>query len=171
MPTVRPREESVKCLECGETVKVRRENYRYRECGLPNVILHKVEVGRCPKCGDVEVSIPGIEQLHRGLALLVARKRVRLAPEEVRFLRKHLGWSGVDFAQHMGVASETVSRWETGKAEIGPVADRLLRLMVANRKPFQEYPLENLERIDSRSARPLKLEMAIADRVWQLAGA
>jgi len=94
-----------------------------------------VEVDRCPKCGAVEIVIPRIEELHRALALAILRKRGRLAAPEVRFLRKYLGWSGADFAKHMGVDAATVSRWENEEQPMGPVADRLLRLMVVTREP------------------------------------
>src|SRR5437879_11660470 len=107
--------DALECSECGGSMKRARENYRYAESGLPNVILLGVEVSRCPTCGRVEVSIPRMAALHEGLARAISRKETRLAPEEVRFLRKHLGWSGTDFAGVMGVAPETVSRWETGK--------------------------------------------------------
>jgi transcriptional regulator with XRE-family HTH domain len=65
----------------------------------------------------------------------------------VRYLRKYLGWSGADFAAHMGATRETVSRWETGDAPIGPTADRLLRLMVVTKTPVDDYSLELLSTI------------------------
>jgi DNA-binding transcriptional regulator YiaG len=57
--------------------------------------------------------------------VVVTAWRSGFTGEEVRFLRKSLGWSGSDFAKHMGVAEETVSRWENDAAPIGPQADRL----------------------------------------------
>jgi transcriptional regulator with XRE-family HTH domain len=73
----------------------------------------------------------------------------RLAPSEIRFLRKWLGWSGVDFAKHMGVAPETVSRWESVEAAkpMGGTAERLLRLAVAHGQPIEQYPIEMLTEI------------------------
>jgi YgiT-type zinc finger domain-containing protein len=89
---------SVRCLSCGKAVKSVRENHRYLESGLPNVLLVKVEMRRCPQCGEEELVIPKIEQLHRVLARAVAMNPERLTHQEVRFLRKYLGWSGADFA-------------------------------------------------------------------------
>jgi DNA-binding transcriptional regulator YiaG len=54
---------------------------------------------------------------------------------EVRFLRKHLGWSGADFAAHMGVDPTTVSAWENERKPFGTSSDRLLRLIVARQAP------------------------------------
>jgi hypothetical protein len=45
----------------------------------------------------------------------VIHKPARLSGSEVRYLRKYLGWSGADFAGHVGVDPSTVSNWETDK--------------------------------------------------------
>jgi hypothetical protein len=42
--------------------------------------------------------------------MAVIAKRSRLTAAEVKFLRKYLGWSGADFARHMGVAPESTGR-------------------------------------------------------------
>ena len=39
----------MKCTECGATMKVRKESYRYDESGLKHVTLVGVEVARCPR--------------------------------------------------------------------------------------------------------------------------
>ena len=119
----------MQCPSCGGEMTTTRETYHYTDSGLSNIDLHDTEIRRCPSCGEEEVIIPAAESLHRSIAQQLAAKRGKLAPEEIRFLRKQLGFSGVDLAAHMGVAPETVSRWENGGQEIGPVADRLLRLL------------------------------------------
>jgi putative transcriptional regulator len=135
------------CLVCGAEMKTGRESVRYDACGLPSVTLMGVEVSRCPQCGEYEVAIPQIDDLHKAIAQTVIRKTSRLDAAEIRYLRKYLGWSGVDFATHMGMTPETISRWERGAEPIGPVADRLLRLMVATRDPVSDYPLDTLATI------------------------
>jgi len=69
-------------------------------------------------------------------------------------LRKWLGWSGVDFAKHMGVTPETVSRWESvdNQKPMGGTAERLLRLAVAHGQPVDEYPIGMLVEIDDAQA-------------------
>jgi putative zinc finger/helix-turn-helix YgiT family protein len=126
------------------------ENHRYTESGLPNVVLVGVEVRRCRNCGESMVAIPHIEELHRALAMTLIRQTGRLAPSEIRFLRKWLGWSGVDFASHMGVAPETVSRWESmeNPKPMGGTAERLLRLAVAHGQPIDQYPIGMLLEIN-----------------------
>jgi putative zinc finger/helix-turn-helix YgiT family protein len=135
------------CISCGGQMHTRRENFLYDACGLPNVTLLGVEVNRCLQCGEYEVAIPQIEDLHKAIAQALIRQTSRLDAAEIRYLRKYLGWSGADFATHMGATRETVSRWESGATPIGPASDRLLRLMVATRDPVSEYPLDVLATI------------------------
>ncbi len=161
----------MKCLECGTPMKSRKENYRYDECGLKHVTLIGVEVTRCPKCGNFEISIPHIEALHRLLAKVLIEKSTRFTGEEIRFLRKSLGWSGTDFAKHMGVAEETVSRWENDAAAIGPQADRLLRFLVAQGRLTTNYPVERLARIDLRKATATRVKLAARKEQWTVQAA
>ena len=161
----------MKCSECGTAMRTRKENYRYDECGLRNITLVGVEVTRCARCGNFEVAIPRIEGLHRLIARLLIEKMTRFRGEEVRFLRKGLGWSGADFARHMGVAEETVSRWENDATPIGPQADRLLRLMVAHGRLTMQYATERLARIDPKRALTTRLELGVTDDEWGLLSA
>jgi putative zinc finger/helix-turn-helix YgiT family protein len=155
----------MKCPACAKTMKVTRENYNYSASGLPHVTLKNIEVRRCGECGEDEVVIPKIDQLHQVIAMAVIAKRSRLTAAEVRFLRKYLGWSGTDFARHMGVAPETVSRWENEREPIGGTADRLLRLMVATRAPTRDYALDALIELEDE-ATPTRLKLAADRNGW-----
>ncbi len=157
------------CLECRGEMTTTRENFKYTASGLPNVTLVNVEVSRCRECGEYEVAIPNIEGLHRTIALAVASKPARLAAEEIRFLRKWLGWSGVDFAEHIGVDPATVSRWENDTLSMGGSAERALRLMVATREPVQSYSLDILKSIDEKKTPPLRLGVQVSAEGWRVA--
>ncbi|MBZ5637306.1 MAG: helix-turn-helix domain-containing protein [Acidobacteriia bacterium] len=159
------------CEECGGPTTTVRENFHYTASGLPNVTLVGVLVARCPKCGAFEVEIPRIEELHRTIAGAVVTKPAPLTPAEIRFLRKWLGWSGVDFAAHMGVTPETVSRWENSNLGIGAAADRLLRLMIVNQVPVQDYSLEMLKAIDEESAVLFRLGVEADEKGWHAVAA
>jgi len=163
---------SKKCRSCGKAqMTSRAETYRYVESGLPNVVLIGVEVRRCPECGHHELVLPRVVELHRSIAHAVIRKPARLSGSEVRFLRKHLGWSGGDFAAHIGVDRSTVSSWENDRDPIGPTSDRLLRLMVARGSPVEEYPLEELTKIENERVPPLEVRLSRKGRGWQRAAA
>jgi putative zinc finger/helix-turn-helix YgiT family protein len=160
----------MKCLICGASMDTRRENYPYRASGLPHVTLEQVEVSRCPVCGETEVSIPHIEALHRAIAVALVRKPARLASEEIRFLRKYLGWSGVDFAAYIGVTPETVSRWEQGKTPMGTTADRLLRMLVVTRVPVEDYSADLLRGITAAGdSHALPLGVRVDREGWSAA--
>ena len=154
------------CMQCGGKTTTARENFAYSSSGLPNITLVGVEVSRCRQCGEFEVSIPRIEDLHRAIALAVVRKPAPVTPAEVRYLRKWLGWSGMDFAAHIGVAPETVSRWENGGLAMRAAADRALRLMVVTRAPLQDYSLELLKAIDPAGATTIRIGMRVDETGW-----
>ena len=153
----------MKCFQCGGAMTSKRETYDYGVSGLP-VMLQGVEVRRCKDCGEEEVAIPRIEELHRLLAAIVVSKKERLTGSEVRYLRKWLGWSGIEFAKHMGVSAECVSRWENGKEQIGPVADRALRLMVMIQTPVSEYPAPPLDTIAQIGEGTKPVHLTASDR-------
>lgn len=156
----------MKCPRCARPMKTSRENYLYKECGLTNVTLVDIEVSRCPNCGEHEAVIPKIEQLHRFIATTIARKVPRLMQEEIRFLRKYLGWSGGDFAEHMGVSPETVSRWENGTATMGPSAERLLRLATLTREPASDYSLDILKDVAQKKQAVQRLQIRVRKGNW-----
>ena len=128
------------CPHCKNKMGKKLENYHYTDCGLKNIILKKIEFFVCSKCGEEEVVIPNMEQLHNLIAKLTALQKYRLLPEEIRFLRSHLGWSGVDFAKAFAITPESVSRWETGKERMSLTLERFLRTMVIFEcGPFRNY--------------------------------
>jgi DNA-binding transcriptional regulator YiaG len=89
------------------------------------------------------VASPAVEALHQSIASALASKAQRLQPSEVRFLRKHLGLSGRDFASLLRVTPGTVSRWENPKREsghIGETSELLLRtLILSHQKSISSY--------------------------------
>jgi putative zinc finger/helix-turn-helix YgiT family protein len=145
----------------------KKETYLYTESGLPNVVLVGVEVRRCPSCGHHEVVLPRVTELHRTIAHAVIRKRSRLSGAEVRYLRKYLGWSGADFARHVGVDPSTVSNWENDKDPIGPSSDRLLRMMVAHGTQVDEYALDELTKIENEQKPPIEVRVSPKAKGWE----
>lgn len=152
-----------KCPDCAGEMTTTREDYRYDESGLSNIVLAGIEVRHCRGCGARMPVIPGIEGLHRALARAIVEQATRLSGEQVRFLRTYLGWRAVDFAKIIGVSKECVSRWENEHENIGAVADRALRLLVLQRKPVSDYAPERFAEIfesirDEHRSTPLRLE-------------
>lgn len=161
-----------KCLLCGGEMTTRREDHTYEAAGLAGVVLQGVPVSRCRRCREVEIGIPMIEGLHRTIAAALVGKATRLAPEEIRFLRKHIGLSSTEFARHMGTTPEAVSRWENGRAQMGPVADRLLRAMIVMNEPLKDYTIGRLREIGRGAGAPVRITLRPAgSRGWRPAAA
>lgn len=121
------------CSNCGAPAEVVRADYDFSaEAGL-TVVLEGIDVVQCKKCGNVDPIIPKLGPLMRVLAKALIEKRYPLTGPEVRFLRKHLGKSGDDFAKLLHVDRTVLSRWENGANAIGDQSDRLIRLIAAGK--------------------------------------
>lgn len=154
----------MKCAACGSKMTVDKETrFHYAMSGLSKVYLNGVTISLCSNkdCGEEEIEIPNMEELHNLLAQIIAKQEHKLIPEEIRFLRTHLGFSGIDFARKIGVDAATVSRWENGKIPMGEVPERLLRLMIlAKQAPIFDYDLmDKMAKKESSSARRRSLKM------------
>jgi DNA-binding transcriptional regulator YiaG len=57
-----------------------------------------------------------------------------MTPTALRQLRRRLGLSQAKFAALVGVASNTVARWERGELGMKPTTARLIQLVTAQRK-------------------------------------
>jgi putative transcriptional regulator len=157
------------CHACGGRMTAHRRTHPYTESGLPNVVLHDIEVRRCTACAEEDLVLPRLAQLHRLIAHTLATKPSRLRPEEVRFLRKHIGWSGVEFAKHMGVTPSQVSRWENGDP-MSAQADRLVRALWAMTPQVRSYPLELELFADlSDESEPVHIDLAPSKDGWRVA--
>lgn len=151
----------MKCINCGNEMEVQRgQEHHYASSGLPNVYLQNIETRVCPSCGECEVALPNVEQLHRVLAHAVISKKAPLTAAEFRFLRKQLGWSSQDLAHRFGVDPSTVSRWENEADPLSRLADRMIRLCVAQFTPVDDYSADDMDAIDTAvasSADPLRI--------------
>lgn len=160
------------CPQCQKTELVSScENYHYVESGLRNVTLRDVTVRSCPACGARLATIPRMAELHRALALALLRKPERLVPGEIRFLRKHLGWSGADFARKLHCSPSQVSRWEseTSPVPMSNAYELLLRAAVALGEKVEDYAerMEEVATVDE--ARPAVLAMVHEGKSWKRA--
>jgi DNA-binding XRE family transcriptional regulator len=117
--------------------------YPYVEGGLPHVHLVGVEVRTCRACVSKALVLPNIAGLHATIAKkLLAPKLGRLAPAEIRFMRKYLGWSSATFASTIGVEDDDVVAWENDEHPVRmPFRyEVILRMLVKLQKPVESYP-------------------------------
>jgi putative transcriptional regulator len=117
--------------------------HKYKECGLDNVTLSGVEYSRCDKCGEEYYGFGNMEKLNQAISSVLLRKKNFLTGNEVRFLRKHLGYSGVIFAKIIGYDASTLSRIERGLQPVTKAFDRLIRFIVVSKLPDRNYDLHD----------------------------
>lgn len=157
----------MKCLMCGSRMKKEKSNlFHYTDCGLSRVYLEGVDILKCSDCGEEELLIPNIEKLHEIIANEIAVQKNKLLPEEIKYLRTFLGFSGVDFSKKIGVSPETVSRWEKGQVNMKESTERLLRVLVlSNAGPFRDY--EDLEQFGVTERKtPIRREFKAGRQNW-----
>jgi putative transcriptional regulator len=133
------------CSMCDnkKSLKKTKITHKYKECGLENVTLIGVEYSRCDKCGEEYYGYGNMEKLNEVIATVLIRKKEFLIGDEVRFLRKHLGYSGAMFAKIIGYDDATLSRLERGSQPVTKVFDRLIRFTVAAKNPDRNYDLHD----------------------------
>ncbi|MBI5299593.1 MAG: hypothetical protein HY877_04785 [Deltaproteobacteria bacterium] len=145
-------------------------DFRYDASGLKNIVLKNMEIFVCVKCAEEETVIPNMQQLHDLIAFHIASQPLRLLPEEIRFLRSHLGFSGVDFARAIDVTPESVSRWETGKEKMSLSLERFLRTLVLYHcKTYKDYALDLTHYGNLSKAKPAKKIFVAKGKDWKKA--
>jgi DNA-binding transcriptional regulator YiaG len=122
------------CGNCGEMAQVVCKNYAFKEMGVP-VELQRIKVIECSHCGNIDPIIPNMDGLMRVVALAVLSNPNKLCGEEVKFLRKYVNKSAVEFARFLHVDHTHLSKIENDRYEIGRQMDKLIRLMVINMDP------------------------------------
>jgi putative zinc finger/helix-turn-helix YgiT family protein len=120
-----------------------RGEHHYNASGLDYVYLVGVEICQC-QCGESMVGIPAVAKLHARIGWELINKPSLLSGQEIRFLRKNMGFTGKKLAEIMGVDKVTVSRWENNKEGIGKANDRLLRLAYASAKGLPDDQVKSL---------------------------
>lgn len=89
--------------------------------------IPEISIPKCRACGKVFISNRVDEDILRALR---AQARL-LMPEQIKAAREALGLKSKDLAERLGVAAETISRWERGGLIQSRAMDNLLRLYFA----------------------------------------
>lgn len=158
----------MKCSICESTKNLKSASvtHKYKDCGLDNVILHGVKESRCEDCGEVYLGFGDMEKLHQLIAVHLIQKSDLLTGKEVRFLRKHLGYSGSVFSKLVGYEVEHLSRIENGKAAVQETFDRLVRALILEKMPDREYSLQDLF-LQNKFMKMEWLEFSLMGKDWK----
>ena len=146
------------CYDCGaqgpleQTTQIRPY---LEESGL-NLEVEQT-VYTCSQCGAEHLGVTNIEGLHHMIAAAILSNPARLRGPEIRFLRKHLGWSGEDFAKYFKVSPSTVSRWENEKQDLSKQGDLLLRMCVSQLDPIADYNLHDAPDLEKSTHMPTRV--------------
>ena len=105
---------------------------------------------RCAACGEVETIVPDLKGLVDAVAMARALEPVRLSAADLKLMRRALDMKQREFAEQMGVAPETVSRWEAGAA-IGSEIEKAVRYgvcaLLCERQPLFDYDPAEIARM------------------------
>ncbi len=154
-----------KCPDCGKSVPLRRAEVPFGLVGKWAATV-EAQVYDCA-CGR-GVIYEALGPMLQAIAATVIRKPSRLAPEELRFLRQHLGLSAKEFGRLVGVTASQVSRWENG-APVGAAADRLVRMIEVQHDNIQ-FDVQQLAEIGDTAGAPMRLRVGRnKDGSWKAA--
>jgi putative zinc finger/helix-turn-helix YgiT family protein len=94
---------------------------------LYHLEIPEISIPKCRACGELIFSSSEDDQILQAL-----RARVRLlTPEQIRGGREALGLKAKELADRLGVAPETISRWENGGLVQSRAMDNFLRVFFA----------------------------------------
>ncbi len=116
------------CPGCGKKevrpVMVQHTSQIKHDGRLYAVEIPKLRVPQCGACGELVFDNDADEQIARAL-----REQLGLlSGDQIRKNRENLGLSQRILAEHLGVAAETISRWENGALTQTRAMDRYLRV-------------------------------------------
>ena len=122
------------CTECGEAT-VRAEEIGYEAQVKHDGRTHRfyvphLVVDKCQRCGEMVFTTRTNDQITAGLRDFLGL----LQPDDIRRRLVELDLTQRAFAERMGVAPETVSRWLNGLAIQTRALDNLMRLFLGLRE-------------------------------------
>jgi putative zinc finger/helix-turn-helix YgiT family protein len=117
-----------RCPECGKKevrpATVRHTSNVKHDGRIYVVEVPRLRIPRCRACGELVFDNDADEQI----AAALREQLGLLSTEQIRVNREQLGLSQRDMAEQMGVAIETISRWENGALTQTRAMDRYLRV-------------------------------------------
>ena len=97
--------------------------HHYTESGLDNVWLKNGY-----QYDNNNLYLEDKWNLHYTIASELINKQGKLLPHEFKYFRNELEATQATLANALGVCESTIRNWETGRCEISPIADRMIRL-------------------------------------------
>ena len=117
------------CQVAAEIMRARREV----PVGRRRVVIDD-EWMKCRECDEEFYTSEQADQLHRRSIEQVRLVDGLLPPAEIKRIRGALGLTQREFEELLGTGEKTCVRWESGRVCQSVAADRLMRLVAANRE-------------------------------------
>ena len=147
----------MKCPMCNKgTVKAADVEISERVAG--HTFTATIRGERCAACGEVFYPGPAVEAFEIAVARALTSTD-EAGGETFKYARKAMGIRAEDLANLLGVARETISRWETGTHPIDSAALAVLALMVKDAAQGSTATLDALRA--RREAKPLSKRVAL----------
>lgn len=142
--------------------------YHYTECGLNNVYIHGLpEV--CDDDGDLIVTIPHVNLLHRSIAQGIVSHSKGISASELRFLRSEMGMIQAELAKIAHVDKQTIGRWERSETDIDGAVEALVRKLSIERLELEvESSIEELSSMSVPTAAPQKIVIYANDAGYDI---
>lgn len=101
--------------------------------------------------------------LHATIARAVAMQPCPLRGQDIRFLRKQLGYSAKEWATLLRTDASTLSRWENDQQELGTQSDTLIHLLYFRLRDEKEGTLskENVATAAAAVSRSCLLNLCV----------
>ena len=150
-----------RCAVCGE-VSVAKCHIRYKaevrhDGKLHTFSIASLGIDQCERCGEQFFTASTDEEINLALRSHLGL----LPPNEIRAGIALCDVNQKEFAQHLGIAAETVSRWLTGASIQTRSLDKLMRLYFT--MPNVRVALSNLEAVpiehQTSAGSPAKIEV------------
>ncbi len=139
-----------KCVQCGGEEREVADVPVTRS--IAGVTFTAVVAGRrCSRCGALYADQAALEAFDQIVARDLARAGVA-SGDALRFMRKVAGVSAREFSELLGVAAETVSRWENDQRTMDPTALRVLRAAALDRFAGHAATLDELRALPAGHA-------------------
>lgn len=116
------------CTECGHEMRRTSEEMVETFRGM-SIAVDGIERFVCDSCGNDVMSAEMATKLGKALEARYRESVGLLSPDAIKAVRKSIGMNQKEFESLLGVASPTVSRWETGAMLQSKTADKLIRLI------------------------------------------
>lgn len=131
-----------RCVQCkGQTFE--QTEHKLEQTVGDQTFAATIPAQRCTACGETYFSASDGIRFEQAVAAKLAQSGAATG-DAFRCLRRTLRLRAIDLAPLLGVAAETISRWETGQRDVDRAAFGLLGVLVLEQLDHRHDTLDRL---------------------------